>query len=148
MCSTSSRSQPDAHRGLREIWMSPDRAAAEAAMATFAEKYGSKYPKAVECLIKDRDTLLTFFDCPAEHWDHLRTSNPIESVFATVKHRTVRIKGALSAKTAKLMVFKLVNAAAKTWRRLKGENQLPKVVQGIKFQNGIEVIEMPAHHAA
>jgi hypothetical protein len=69
-------------------------------------------------------------------------------VFATVRHRTVRTKGALSAKTAKLMVLKLVNAAAKTWRRLKGENQLPKVVQGIKFQNGIEVIEIPAHHAA
>jgi putative transposase len=89
-----------------------------------------------------------FFDFPAEHWDHLRTSNPIESVFATVRHRTVRTKGALSAKTAKLMVFKQVNAAAKTWRRLKGENQLPKVVQGAKFQNGIEVIKMPAHHAA
>jgi hypothetical protein len=69
-----------------------------------------------------------------EHWDHLRPSNPIESVFATVRHRTVRTKGALSAKTAKLMVFKLVTAAANTWRRLKGENQLPKVVQGVKFQ--------------
>ena len=115
---------------------------------TIADKYGAKYDKAVACLTKDRETLLAFFDFPAEHWDHLRTSNPIESVFATVRHRTVRTKGALSAKTAKLMVFKLVNAAAKTWRRLKGENQLPKVVQGIKFQNGIEVIEMPAHHAA
>ena len=82
------------------------------------------------------------------HWDHLRTSNPIESVFATVRHRTVRTKGALSAKTAKLMVFKLVNAAAKTWRRLNGENQLPKVVRGVKFKNEIEVTEMPAHHAA
>ena len=90
-------------------------------------------------LTKDRETLLAFFDFPAEHWDHLRTSNPIENVFATVRHRTVRTKGALSAKTAKLMVFKLVNAAAKTWRRLKGENQLPKVVQGVKFKNGIEV---------
>jgi transposase-like protein len=70
----------------------------------------------------DLEALLAFFDFPAEHWDHLRTSNPIESVFATVRHRTVRTKGALSAKTAKLMVFKLVNAAAKTWRRLKGEN--------------------------
>ena len=92
--------------------------------------------------------MLAFFDFPAEHWDHLRTSNPIESVFATVRHRTVRTKGALSAKTAKLMVFKLVDAAAKTWRRLKGENQLPKVIAGIKFQNGIEVVKMPAHHAA
>jgi hypothetical protein len=81
--------------------------------------------------------------------DHLiPVTNPIESVFATVRHRTVRTKEALSAKTAKLMVFKLVDAAAKTWRRLKGENQLPKVIAGIKFQNGIEVIKMPAHHAA
>ena len=99
-------------------------------------------------LTKDREALLAFFDFPAEHWDHLRTSNPIESVFATVRHRTVRTKGSLSAMTAKLMVFKLVTAAAKTWRRLKGENQLPKVVKGVRFQNGIEVIEMPAHHAA
>ena len=99
-------------------------------------------------LTKDREALLAFFDFPAEHWDHLRTSNPIESVFATVRHRTVRTKGALSVKTAKLMVFKLINAAAKTWRRLKGENQLPKVVKGVKFQNGIEVIKMSAHHAA
>src|ERR1700730_9058436 len=133
---------------LREIYGAPTRAAAEAAIDVFAEKYGAKYDKAVACLTKDREALLAFFDFPAEHWDHLRTSNPIESVFATVRHRTVRTKGALSAKTAKLMVFKLVNAAAKTWRRLKGENQLPKVVQGVKFQNGIEVIELPAHHAA
>ena len=133
---------------LREIYGAPTRAAAEAAIDVFADKYGAKYDKAVACLTKDREALLAFFDFPAEHWDHLRTSNPIESVFATVRHRTVRTKGALSAKTAKLMVFKLVNAAAKTWRRLKGENQLPKVVQGVKFQNGIEVIELPAHHAA
>jgi putative transposase len=133
---------------LREIYGAPTRAAAEAAIDVFADKYGAKYDKAVACLTKDREALLAFFDFPAEHWDHLRTSNPIESVFATVRHRTVRTKGALSAKTAKLMVFKQVNAAAKTWRRLKGENQLPKVVQGAKFQNGIEVIKMPAHHAA
>jgi len=133
---------------LHEIYGAPTRAAAEVAIDVFAEKYGAKYDKAVVCLTKDRETLLAFFDFPAEHWDHLRTSNPIESVFATVRHRTVRTKGALSAKTAKLMVFKLVGAAAKTWRRLNGENQLPKVVQGVKFQNGIEVTEMQAHHAA
>ena len=133
---------------LREIYGAPTRAAAEAAIDVFADKYHAKYDKAVACLTKDREALIAFFDFPAEHWDHLRTSNPIESVFATVRHRTVRTKGALSAHTAKLMVFKLVNAAAKTWRRLKGENQLPKVVQGVKFQNGIEVIKMPAHHAA
>jgi putative transposase len=86
---------------LREIYGAPTRAAAEAAIHVFADKYGAKYEKAVACLTKDREALLAFFDFPAEHWDHLRTSNPIESVFATVRHRTVRTKGALSAKTAK-----------------------------------------------
>ena len=114
--------QPAMKADLREIYTAPDRAAAEMAITVFAEKYGAKYAKAVECLIKDRETLLAFFDFPAEHWDHLRTSNPIESVFATVRHRTVRTKGALSPATARLMVFKLVIAASKTWRRLKGEN--------------------------
>src|SRR3954447_19562695 len=83
---------------LREIYGAPTRAAAEAAIDVFADKYGAKYDKAVACLTKDREALLAFFDFPAEHWDHLRTSNPIESVFATVRHRTVRTKGALSAK--------------------------------------------------
>ena len=140
--------QPAVKADLREIWSAPDRATAEAAVATFAAKYGAKYEKAVTCLVKDRDTLLTFYDFPAEHWDHLRTSNPIESVFATVRHRTVRTKGALSQDTARLMVFKLVMAAAKTWRRLKGENQLPKVIQGVTFRDGVEVIETPAQNAA
>jgi len=140
--------QPAAKADLRQIWASPDRATANTAIATFAEKYGAKYDKAVTCLTKDRDKLLTFYDFPAEHWDHLRTSNPIESVFATVRHRTVRIKGALSQATARMMVFKLVMTAAKTWRRLKGENQLPKVIQGITFTNGVEVINTPAQSAA
>ncbi len=139
--------QPAAKSDLREIWTAPDRATAEAAIATFADKYAAKYEKALTCLTKDRDALLTFYDFPAEHWDHLRTSNPIESVFATVRHRTVRTKGALSQDTARLMVFKLVTAAAKTWRRLKGENQLPKVVQGVTFTNGVEV-NTPAQSAA
>lgn len=140
--------QPAAKADLREIWTAPDRATAEAAIASFAEKYGAKYEKAVTCLVKDRDALLTFYDFPAEHWDHLRTSNPIESVFATVRHRTVRTKGALSQDTARLMVFKLVMAAAKTWRRLKGENQLPKVIDGVRFKDGIEVITVDAKDAA
>jgi len=131
--------QPGMKEALREVRDAPDRATAEAAIETFAEKYQAKYPKAVECLTKDREPLLAFLDFPAEHWDHLRTANPIESVFATVRHRTVRTKGALSRRTAKLMVFKLVMAASKTWRRLKGENQLPKVIAGIKFTDGIEV---------
>ena len=140
--------QPGAKQDLREIWQAPDRATAEAAVATFAEKFGAKYEKAVTCLVRGRDTLLTFYDFPAEHWDHLRTSNPIESVFASVRHRTVRTKGALSQDTARLMVFKLVMAAAKTWRRLKGENQLPKVVQGVTFTDGVEVTDTQAQHAA
>jgi putative transposase len=140
--------QPAAKQDLREIWQAPDRATAEAAIATFSEKYAAKYQKAVSCLTKDRDALLTFYDFPAEHWDHLRTSNPIESVFATVRHRTVRTKGALSQDTARLMVFKLVMAAAKTWRKLKGENQLPKVIQGVTFHNGVEVTDTPEQTAA
>jgi putative transposase len=131
--------QPNAHKDLREIWLSPDRAAADAAMATFAEKYAPKYDKGVDCLLKDKEELLTFYDFPAEHWAHLRTSNPIESVFATVRHRTVRMKGALSQDTARLMVFKLVMAASKSWRRLQGQNQLPKIVSGVTFRDGIEV---------
>jgi transposase-like protein len=140
--------QPAAKADLREVWQAPDRATAETAIATFAEKYGAKYEKAVACLARDREALLTFYDFPAEHWDHLRTANPIESVFATVRHRTVRAKGALSQDTARLMVFKLTMAAAKTWRRLKGENQLPKVVQGVKFTDGVEVTDTPAQTAA
>ena len=140
--------QPAAKADLREIWMAPDRATAEAAVANFAAKYGAKYEKAVTCLAKDREALLTFYDFPAEHWDHLRTSNPIESVFATVRHRTVRTKGALSQDTARLMVFKLVMAAARTWRRLKGENQLPKVVRGVSFRDGVEVTKAPERTAA
>jgi transposase-like protein len=133
---------------LREIHGAPTRAAAEAAIDIFAEKYGAKYTKAAECLTKDRKALLAFYSFPAEHWDHLRTSNPIESVFATVRHRTVRTRGSLSPTTARLMVFKLVMAASRTWRRLKGENQLPKVVAGVTFSDGTEIIQSSANHAA
>ena len=139
--------QANMKKDLREVYWAPNRAAAEAAIDVFAEKYRAKYGRAVECLAKDRDALLAFYDFPAEHWDHLRTTNPIESVFATVRHRTVRTKGSLSSTTARLMVFKLVIAASKTWRRLKGTNQLPKVIAGVRFNDGIEV-RMPANHAA
>lgn len=126
----------------------PTRAAAEAAIDTFADKYGAKCDKAVACLTKDREALLAFFDFPAEHWDHLRTSNPIESVFATVRHRTARTKGALSQRTGPADGVQAgLSAAARTWRRLNGENQLPKVVRGVRFHNGVEVNETSAHHA-
>ena len=140
--------QANARHDLREIWLAPDRLTAEAALATFAAKYVPKYERAVACLLKDREALLTFYDFPAEHWDHLRSSNPIESVFATVRHRTVRTKGALSQETAKLMVFKLVMAAARTWRRLKGENQLPKIINGIRFKDGMEITALDTKDAA
>ena len=140
--------QANMKKDLREVYMAANRASAEAAIDVFVEKYGTKYDKASACLVKDREALLAFYDLPAEHWDHLRTSNPIESVFATVRHRTVRTRGSLSSMTAKLMVFKLVMAASKTWRRLQGQNQLPKVIGGVRFKDGIEVIEAPSNRAA
>ena len=118
-----------------------------AAFDAFVESWGVKYDKAVECLIKDRDALLAFYDFPAEHWKHLRTTNVIESSFATVRHRTVRSKGCLSNKTALAMIFKLAEAAEKSWRRLDGHNQLPKVILGVRFADGIE-IESQAQPAA
>lgn len=122
---------------LQCIHHAETKVAASAAIKVFTEKYGVKYGAAVACLTKEAEAMLTFFDFPAEHWDHLRTSNPVESVFATVRHRTVRTKGALSQKTVKLMVFTLVRAASKTWRRLNGANQLPRVIEGVKFTDGV-----------
>ena len=120
--------------------MAETKAVAEAAFAAFVESYALKYEKAADCLAKDRDALLAFYDFPAEHWKHLRTTNPIESTFATVRHRTIRSKGCLSNRTALAMVFKLVEGAQKTWRRLDGHALLPKLILGVKFTNGLEVI--------
>jgi putative transposase len=115
--------QPKAKSALQEIWMAETKKDSLKAFDAFIETYGVKYDKAVECLTKDREALLAFYDFPAEHWKHLRTSNPIESTFATVRHRTVRTKGCLSNKTALAMIFKLAQAAEKSWRRLDGQNQ-------------------------
>jgi putative transposase len=131
--------QSKAKRTLQEIWMAETKKDALLAFDAFAETWGVKYDKAVECLIKDRDALLAFYDFPAEHWKHLRTTNVIESSFATIRHRTVRSKGCLSNKTALAMIFKLAEAAEKSWRRLDGHNQLPKVILGVKFADGVEV---------
>jgi len=139
--------QKNAKADLIEIWNAPNRADAKVALSVFTEKYQAKYRPAVTCLTKDCDTMLAFFDFPAEHWQHLRTTNPIESVFATVRHRTVRTKGCLSHGTALVMVFKLVTAASQTWRRLKGRNHVPKIIDGVKFADGVEVTE-PARNAA
>jgi transposase-like protein len=139
---------PAVKSDLNDIQHAASRKEAEDALDLFSEKYAIKYPKGVACLTKDKDAMLAFFDFPAEHWGHLRTSNPIESVFATVRHRTVRTKGALSQKTAKLMVFTLILAASKKWLRLKGRNQLPKVIEGITFKDGVEPTSDAENRAA
>jgi len=131
--------QPKAKRACQEIWMAETKAAAEVAFDAFIESYALKYERAADCLAKDRDALLAFYDFPAEHWKHLRTTNPIESTFATVRHRTIRAKGCLSNKTALAMVFKLVEGAQRSWRRLDGQAQLPKLILGVKFADGLEV---------
>ena len=136
--------QPKAKRALQEIWMAETKAVAETAFDAFIESYSVKYEKAADCLMKDRGVLLAFYDFPAEHWKHLRTTNPIESTFATVRHRTIRSKGCLSNKTALAMVFKLVDGAQKSWRRLDGHNQLPKIIQGVRFKDGLEIAAKPA----
>jgi transposase-like protein len=134
-----------AKRALQAIWMAETKTDADAAFDAFIESYQVKYDKAAGCLEKDREVLLAFYDFPAEHWKHLRTTNPIESTFATVRHRTIRSKGCLSNKTALAMVFKLVDGAQKTWRKLDGHNQLPKIIQGVKFTDGLEVVVKPAN---
>ena len=140
--------QGKAKRALQNIWMAETRKDAEAAFDAFAEIYGTRYDKAVECLAKDRDVLLAFYDFPAEHWKHLRTTNPIESTFATVRHRTTRSKGCLSNKTALAMTFKLAQSAEMSWHRLRGYNQLPKIIIGVTFKDGVEVIRSQTQTAA
>lgn len=140
--------QPAVIADLHEVSHAQTRTAALVAVETFKEKYAAKYARGVTCLTKDAEALLSFYDFPAEHWDHLRTSNPIESVFATVRHRTVRTKGALSQKTAKLMVFTLVRAASKKWRRLNAANQLPRVIEGVTFTNGVGQPDAAENRAA
>ena len=137
-----------AKRALHNIWMAETRKDAEAALDVFIETYSRKYEKAAECVAKDRDALLAFYHFPAEHWKHLRTTNPIESAFATVRHRTTRSKGCLSNKTALAMIFKLAQVAEKSWRRLKGYSLLPKVILGVKFNDGIEIVKSQSQTAA
>jgi transposase-like protein len=123
---------------LHAIWMASTHKDATKAFNLFVETFKAKYPKAVECLVKDRDALLAFYDFPAEHWMHLRTSNPIESVFATVRLRTARTKGCGSRTACLTMVFKLAQCAAKKWRRLNGAALMPEVIRGTKFVDGIK----------
>ena len=123
---------------LHDIWQAATREDAYAAFDLFIETYKAKYPKATECLKKDREELLAFYDFPAEHWIHLRTTNPIESVFATVKHRQKKTRGNGSRKACLAMVFKLAESASKKWRALNGSSLLPDVIQGIPFIDGIK----------
>jgi putative transposase len=129
-------SQAKAKTLLQDIWMSDTRANAYKAFDILIDTYESKYPKATECLQKDKEELLAFYDFPAEHWAHIRTSNPIESTFATVRHRTYKSKGCFSRTTILTMVFKLSESAQKRWNRLRGFNYLADVIRGIKFVNG------------
>lgn len=133
--------QPHAKARLHDIWMAPTRDQADRAFDGFTEVYDAKYPKAVDCLRKDRAELLTFYDFPAEHWRHLRTTNPIESTFATIRLRTAKTRGCLSRKTALAMVFKLTQTAQKGWRRLNGSELMTQVVGGARFQDGVRIAE-------
>jgi len=130
--------QPKAKAMLHEIWQAETRADADKAFDLFVSTFEAKYPKATACLAKDREVLLTFYDFPAEHWIHLRTTNPIESTFATVRLRHRRTKGSGSRTACLTMVFKLTLAAEKRWRRLNGSALLPDVVNGVQFVDGIK----------
>ncbi len=132
------RSQPKAKKMLHDIWQAETREDAHKAFDLFVEIFEAKYPKAAECLIKDRDELMTFFDFPAQHWQSIRTSNPIESAFATIRHRTKRTKGCLSRDGMLHMMFKLGQCAEKSWRKLRGFVHLADVIDGVDFINGIK----------
>ena len=131
--------QVSAKNILHEIWMSATKADATKAMEKFAATYQAKYPKAVECLLKDKEELLAFYDFPAEHWAHLRTSNPIESTFATVRLRTSKTKGAGSRTACLAMAFKLVQSAQNHWRKLNGSTLLPAVIAGVIYKDGNKI---------
>jgi len=118
--------------------MAPGKKQANAAFDLFIQTYQAKYPQASECLAKDRDVLLTFYDYPAEHWAHLRTTNPIESTFATVRLRTNKTKGCGSRIACLTMVFKLVQSAQKRWRALNGSTLIPEVIIGVRFVDGVK----------
>lgn len=136
------RTQPKAKKALHDIWQAETREEAHTAFDLFIETYEAKYPKAAQCLIKDRDELLTFYDFPAQHWQSIRTSNPIESDFATIRHRTKRTKGCLCRNGMLHMMFKLGQSAERSWRKLRGFDHLADVIKGVDFVNGIK----PSNH--
>jgi len=129
---------PSAKQALQAIWMAPGIEEAEKYFDGFVETYGTKYYKAADCLEKDREVLLTFYSFPAEHWRHIRTSNPIESTFATVRLRTEKVKSCFSSRTAVSMAYKLCLCAEKRWQRIRGADKLAKVIAGVEFVDGVE----------
>jgi transposase-like protein len=131
--------QPKAKVALQQIWMAPGREEAYKAFDSFVAIYDAKYPKATNCLEKDRDRLLAFYDFPAEHWVHIRTTNPVESTFATVRLRTAKTRGCVSRNTILALVFRLGLCAEKHWIRLRGFQQLGEVIRGVKFSDGVAV---------
>jgi len=130
--------QPKAKAALHEIWMAATRPEAEKAFDHFLTGYRPKYPKAVACLEKDREALLAFYAFPAEHWIHLRTTNPIESTFATVRLRTAKTRGCVSRGSILAMVFMLVKSAERHWRKLNGIPRLAQVIEGVVFKDGVQ----------
>ena len=141
-------SQAKAKAGLHEIWKAETRDRAERAFDRWLACYRDKYPKAADCLGKDREELLAFYDFPAKHWTHLRTTNVIESAFATIRHRSSRTKGCVTRKTMLSMIYKMGMSAEKSWKRLRGFRQLGKVIEGVKFRDGEEVISENSREAA
>jgi putative transposase len=148
--------QPRMKQALVEIWMAETRPEAQVAFDQFVAAFSDKYPKATECLAKDHDALLAFYDLPAAHWQHVRSTNVIESAFATIRHRTDRAKGCVTRQTMLAFIYKLGIAAQKSWRRLRGFEHLTKVIAGVQFRDGIEItmptrrkkIHQPAQVAA
>ena len=136
-------SQPKAKRMLHDIYQAEGRKEAEKAFDLFVKTDEAKYPQAIECLVKDRGVLLTFYDFPAEHWRHIRTTNPIESVFSTVRLRHAKTKGSGSRSACLTMVYKLMESASKGWRALNGSKLLPEVIAGVIFIDGVKQ-EKPA----
>jgi transposase-like protein len=132
--------QSKAKGHLHDIWMAPGIAEAENNFDVFIEIYGAKYPKAAECLKKDRNVLLNFYSYPAEHWKHIRTTNPIESTFATVRLRTAKVRNCFSSQTVVTMAFQLCRCAEKRWQKINAVKKLAKVIEGVKFVDGAERI--------
>jgi transposase-like protein len=140
--------QPKVKADLHEIWMAETREDARKAFDRTLNRFQAKYPQAMDCLAKDRAALLAFYDFPAEHWVHIRTTNPIESTFATVRLRTKRSRNCGSRETTLAMVFKLLQSAQKRWKRIKGFRKLELVVNNVRFRNGEQVLDQSDKAAA